>query len=117
MRRNVAALGWIRRKFSKSRNRVLQICRRNCRPEPFYEGGGAADKGVVTSGGDDDKGLTTLDSGGSEAVVALVLVDSERLTSDGGLVDLEEGILGDDAAISGDNGTLGRLAGRLTLGM
>lgn len=70
------------------------------------EGGGATDKGVVTSGGDDDESLTTLDGGGSIAVVALVLVDSKGLTSDGGLINLEESIFGHNATISGDNGTL-----------
>jgi hypothetical protein len=70
------------------------------------EGSGTTNEGVVTSGGDDDEGLTTLDSGGSKAVVALVLVDSERLTGQSRLVNLEESILSDDAAISGDDGTL-----------
>jgi hypothetical protein len=70
------------------------------------ESSGTTDEGVVTSGSNDDKGLTTLDSGRLEAVVALVLVDGERLTSDGGLINLKEGILGDDATIGGDNGTL-----------
>lgn len=70
------------------------------------KGGSATDEGVVTSGGNDNEGLTTLDSGGSVAVVTTVLVDSERLTSDGGLINLEESILSDDATISGDNGTL-----------
>lgn len=70
------------------------------------KGSSATDEGVVTSGGNDDEGLTTLDSGGSIAVIATVLVDSERLTSDGGLIDLEESILSDNATISGDNGTL-----------
>jgi hypothetical protein len=70
------------------------------------QGSGATDEGVVTSGGNDDEGLTTLDGGRSVAVVALVLVDSERLTSDGRLINLEESILGDDATVGGDNGTL-----------
>jgi hypothetical protein len=70
------------------------------------EGGSATDEGVVTSGGDDQEGLTTLDSRGSVALVTLVLVDSERLASDGRLVNLEEGIVGNDATISGDDGTL-----------
>lgn len=70
------------------------------------QGGGATNEGVVTGGGDDDEALTTLDSGRGEAVVATVLVDSERLTSDGGLINLEEGVLGNDATIGGDDGTL-----------
>jgi hypothetical protein len=71
------------------------------------QGSGATDEGVVTGGGNDDEGLTTLDGGRSKAVVALVLVDSERLTSDGGLINLEESILSDDATISGNDSTLG----------
>jgi hypothetical protein len=67
------------------------------------ESGGATDEGVVTGGGDDNEGLTTLDTGRSIALVTLVLVDSKRLTSDGGLIDLEEGILGDDATIGRDD--------------
>jgi hypothetical protein len=70
------------------------------------EGSGATDEGAVTSCGDDQEGLTTLDTGRGIALVALVLVDSERLASDGRLVNLEEGIVGNDAAISGDDGTL-----------
>ncbi|CAH0059372.1 unnamed protein product [Clonostachys solani] len=70
------------------------------------ESSGTTDKGVVTSGSNDDEGLTTLDSGGREALITLVLVDSERFTSKSGLIDLEEGTLGDDATVSGDNGTI-----------
>jgi len=36
-----------------------------------------------------------------------VLVNSEGFTGDGGLIDLEEGIFGDDATVSRNNGTLG----------
>ncbi|GKT86554.1 LOW QUALITY PROTEIN: hypothetical protein Ct61P_04404 [Colletotrichum tofieldiae] len=70
------------------------------------ESGSATDEGVVTSGGHDDESLTTLDGGRGVAVVVAVLVDGQRLTSDGGLVNLEESILSDDATIGGDNGTL-----------
>lgn len=70
------------------------------------EGGGATDEGVVTSGSDDDEGFTTLDGGGGVAVVAAVLVDSEGFTSDGGLINLEESIFGDDATVGGNNGAL-----------
>jgi hypothetical protein len=70
------------------------------------EGSGTTDKGVVTSGGNYDESLTTLDGGRSIAVVALVLVDSKGLTSNGGLINLEEGIFSDDATVSGNNGTL-----------
>ena len=70
------------------------------------KGGGATNEGAVTSGGNDDEGLTTLDGGRSIAGVTIVLVDGERFTSNGGLINLEEGLLGDDATISGDNSTL-----------
>ena len=70
------------------------------------KGSGATDEGVVTSGSNDEESLTTLDSGGSVAVVTLVLVDGERLTGDGGLINLEESIFSDDATISGNDGTL-----------
>jgi len=71
-----------------------------------HESSGAADEGVVTSGSDDNERLATLDSRGSIALVVLVLVDSERLASDGRLVNLEESVLGNDTAIGGDDGTL-----------
>ncbi len=35
-----------------------------------------------------------------------MFVDGERLSSDGGLIDLEEGVFGHDATIGGDDGTL-----------
>ncbi|KAF3060281.1 hypothetical protein CFAM422_011359 [Trichoderma lentiforme] len=70
------------------------------------ESSGTTDEGVVTSGGDDQEGLTTLDGRGSIAGVALVLVDGERLTGDGGLINLEESALGNDTTISGNDGTL-----------
>lgn len=70
------------------------------------KGSSATDEGVVTSSSNDNKGLTTLDGGGGVARVVLVLVDGERLTGDGGLINLEESIVGDDTAISGNDGTL-----------
>lgn len=70
------------------------------------KGSGATDEGVVTSSADDEEGLATLDSRGSIALVALVLVDSERLASDGGLINLEIGIVGDNATVGGNDGTL-----------
>ncbi|ROV95796.1 hypothetical protein VPNG_08757 [Cytospora leucostoma] len=70
------------------------------------KGSSTTDEGVVTSGSDNDEGLTTLDGGRSEALVILVLVDGQGLTSDGGLVNLQEGILGDNATIGGNDGTL-----------
>ena len=70
------------------------------------KGGSTTDEGVVAGGSDNDEGLTTLDGGGGEALVTLVLVDSQRLASDGRLINLQESILGDNATISGDDGTL-----------
>jgi hypothetical protein len=70
------------------------------------QGSGTTDESVVTSGGDDHKGLTTLDTGRSVTLVALVLVNSKGFTSDCRLIDLEEGIFGNDSTVSGDNGTL-----------
>lgn len=70
------------------------------------EGGGTTNEGVVTGGGDDHEGLTTLDGGGSVAVVSLVLVDSERLSGDGRLVNLEESVFGHNAAISRNDSSL-----------
>jgi hypothetical protein len=70
------------------------------------ESGSATDESVVTGGSDDHEGLTTLDRGRGVHGVTLVLVDSKGFTSDGGLINLEEGILGDNATVGGDNGTL-----------
>ncbi|TLD09389.1 uncharacterized protein PgNI_07616 [Pyricularia grisea] len=70
------------------------------------KGSGATDEGAVTSGGDDDESLTTLDGRRSVALVALVLVDSKRLASDGRLINLEVGIVGDNATVGRDDGTL-----------
>lgn len=70
------------------------------------QSGSATDEGVVTGRSNDHESLTTLDSGGSVASIALVLVDGERLTSQSGLIDLEESTLSDDATIGRDNGTL-----------
>src|ERR1700712_1570827 len=70
------------------------------------EGGSTTDEGGVTSGGNDHEGLTTLHTGGSVASVTHVLVDSEGLAGDRGLIDLEEGIFGDNATIGWNNSTL-----------
>ena len=67
------------------------------------EGSGTADEGVVTSSSNDNESLTTLDSGRSVAVVTMVLVDSERLASDGRLINLTEAALGNETTISGDD--------------
>ena len=70
------------------------------------ERGGAPDEGAVAGVGDDDEGLAALNGRGGEALVALVLFDRERFTGESGLIDLEVGIFGDDAAIGRDDGTL-----------
>ncbi len=64
------------------------------------------DESVVTSSGNNNKGLTTLDTGRSIALVTLVLVDCERLASDGRLIDLEECVIGNNTTVRGNNGTL-----------
>ena len=56
--------------------------------------------------GDDDESLTTLDSRGCVDSIALVLLDSEGFTGQSRLVNLEVCVLGDDTAVSGDDGTL-----------
>ena len=70
------------------------------------EGSGTTDEGVVTSSSNDNESLTTLDSGRSVAVVTMVLVDGERLASDGRLINLTEAALGNETTIGGDDGTL-----------
>ncbi|PTD13270.1 hypothetical protein FCULG_00004147 [Fusarium culmorum] len=70
------------------------------------ESSGTTNEGVVTSGSNDNEGLTTLDSGRSVTVVTMVLVDSERLSSDGGLINLAEAALGNETTISRNNGSL-----------
>jgi hypothetical protein len=71
------------------------------------ESSSTTDESVVTSGSDDHESLTTLDTGGSITLIALVFVDCERLASNGRLIDLEESIIGNNAAISGNDSTLG----------
>jgi hypothetical protein len=70
------------------------------------KGSSSADEGVVTSSSNDNESLASLDSGGSIAVVTSVLVDSERLASDGRLIDLNEAALGNETTISRDDGSL-----------
>lgn len=70
------------------------------------KGSGATNESVVTSGGNNDEGLTTLDERRLEALIVLVLVDSEGLASDGRLINLQESILSDDLAVSRNDGTL-----------
>jgi len=70
------------------------------------QGSGATDESVVTSGSNDQEGLTTLYTRRRVTLVTLVLVNSEGFTGDGGLIDLEEGIVGDNATVGWDDGTL-----------
>jgi hypothetical protein len=67
------------------------------------KGSGTTDEGVVTGGSNDNESLTTLDSGRSVAAVTMVLVDSERLASDGRLINLTEAALGNETTIGGDD--------------
>jgi hypothetical protein len=69
------------------------------------EGGGTTDKSSVTSSSDDHEGFTTLDSRRGITGIAFVLVDSKGFTSYGRLIDLDEGVFGDDTAVGGDDGT------------
>ncbi|KAI6756513.1 hypothetical protein HG530_011111 [Fusarium avenaceum] len=69
------------------------------------KGSSTTNEGVVTSSSDDDESLTTLDSGRSVTVVTMVLVNGERLSSDGGLIDLAEASLGNETTIGGDDGS------------
>jgi hypothetical protein len=71
-----------------------------------YESSGTTDESVVTSGCDDHEGLTTLNTGRSITLVTLMFVDCKGLASNGRLIDLEESIIGNNAAICGNNGTL-----------
>jgi len=66
---------------------------------------GATDESVITSRSDDHEGLTTLDGRGSVTVVTFVLIDSEGLSSDSGLIDLQEGIIGNNATVGRNNST------------
>lgn len=69
------------------------------------KGSGTTNESVVTGGSNDNEGLTTLDSGGSVTVITSMLVDSERLASDGGLINLDEAALGNETTVSGNDGT------------
>jgi hypothetical protein len=71
-----------------------------------HKSSGTTDESVVTSGRNDDKGLTTLDTGRSITLITLMFVDCEGLASNGSLIDLEESIIGNNAAICGNDGAL-----------
>lgn len=66
----------------------------------------ATDESVVTSSSNDHEGFATLDPRRSITLVALVLVDGKRLSSNSGLINLEESIVGDNATISWNDSTL-----------
>jgi hypothetical protein len=66
----------------------------------------ATNESIITGGCDDQEGLTTLDGRGSIALITLVLVDCKRLARNGRLVDLEEGIVGNNTAICRNDSTL-----------
>ena len=55
---------------------------------------------------DDNEGLTALDGTRGKALVAFVLLNSKRFAGKRRLVNLEVGILGHDAAVSGNDRTL-----------
>ncbi|KAG2024738.1 hypothetical protein GB937_003437 [Aspergillus fischeri] len=57
----------------------------------LHESSGLTDEGLLSGGGNDGVGLTTLATSGVVASVGHVLVDSERFTGDGGLVNGNEG--------------------------
>jgi hypothetical protein len=61
---------------------------------------------VVAGGSNNDESFTTLDGRRGVALVALMLVDGEGFAGDGRLVDLKEGLIGNNTAISGNDGAL-----------
>lgn len=63
------------------------------------ECGGTADESSVSGSSDNHECFTTLDGRGSITRVSLVLIDGKRFSSDGGLIDLDVGVLGDDATV------------------
>jgi hypothetical protein len=60
--------------------------------------------------GNDHEALSTLDGRGGVAIIALMLVNREGFASNGGLIDLEEGIFSDNTPIGRNDGSLSRLA-------
>lgn len=72
------------------------------------EGGGAAEEGVGTGRDDDGLGLTVLAGRAGEGLVALLLVDGERLAGEGGLVHRNVDRLGETAVGGADVAVLER---------
>jgi hypothetical protein len=66
---------------------------------------GTADESSVSSSSDNHESLASFDSGGSITIVTLVLINGERFSGNGRLINLDESVLGDDATIGRDNGT------------
>lgn len=66
------------------------------------KGSGAAEEGVGTGRDDDSLGLTVLAGRAREALVALLLVDGERLAGEGGLVHRDVDRLGKTAVGGAD---------------
>lgn len=66
----------------------------------------SAHKGIVTSGSDNHKCLSSLDSRRSIGIDSAVLVDCQRLTSDGQLINLQETVLGNQSTVGRQNGSL-----------
>ncbi|KAL0635535.1 hypothetical protein Q9L58_005466 [Maublancomyces gigas] len=79
------------------------------------ESSGATDEGVVTSSSNDHEGLTTLDGRRRVTLVTLVLVDSERFTGDGRLINLEERVIGNNTTISRNDSSLDESLERVPL--
>ena len=74
---------------------------------------GTTDKGAITSSSNNDERLTTLDSRGRIASVVLLFVDSKGFASNRRLIDLEEGIFGNDAAIGRNDCSLTKVRKKL----
>jgi len=72
------------------------------------EGGGAAEERVGTGRDDDGLGLAVLAGRAREALVALLLVDGERLAGEGGLVHRDVDRLGKTAVGGADVAVLER---------
>jgi hypothetical protein len=73
-----------------------------------HKSSGTTNESVVTSSCDDHEGLTTLDGGRSITLITLVFIDREGFASNGRLINLEESIICNNAAICRNDGTLGK---------
>lgn len=79
------------------------------------ESSSTTDKGVVTCSSNDHESLTTLDGRRRVTLVALVLVDSERFTGNGRLINLEERVIGNNATVSRNDSSLNKSLERVPL--